>query len=91
MKRYLPALPNLILTDYLEFRWYVSGEHRQTARLARVGKGGKLAPEKDGAEAVTDLLTAFLSHEAEPINTPRTCPSHGPANALHPGHDCDGL
>jgi hypothetical protein len=27
MKRYLPALPNLILTDYLEFRWYVSGEY----------------------------------------------------------------
>lgn len=22
MRRYLPALPNLILTDYLEFRWY---------------------------------------------------------------------
>ena len=35
MKRYLPALPNLILTDYLEFRWYVDGEHRQTARPAR--------------------------------------------------------
>jgi hypothetical protein len=72
MKRYLPALPNLILTDYLEFRWYVDGEHRQTARLARVGKGGKLAPEKNGVEAVTDLLTAFLSREAEPINDPKT-------------------
>ena len=72
MKRYLPALPNLILTDYLEFRWYVEGEHRQTARLARVGKGGKLAPEKNGVEAVTDLLTAFLSREAEPINDPKT-------------------
>ena len=23
LKRYLKALPNLILTDYLEFRWYV--------------------------------------------------------------------
>ena len=29
MKRYLPALPNLILTDYLGFRWYLSGEHRE--------------------------------------------------------------
>jgi hypothetical protein len=72
MKRYLHALPSLILTDYLEFRWYVDGEHRQTARLARVGKGGKLAPEKNGAEAVTDLLTAFLAREAEPINDPKT-------------------
>jgi len=72
MKRYLPALPNLILTDYLEFRCYVDGEHRQAARLARVGKGGKLAPEKDGSEAVTDLLAAFLAREAEPINDPKT-------------------
>jgi hypothetical protein len=71
LKRYLPALPNLILTDYLEFRWYVGGEYRQTARLARAGKGGKLSPEKDGAEAVTQLLTEFLSHETEPINSPK--------------------
>jgi hypothetical protein len=71
MKRYLPALANLILTDYLEFRWYINGEHRQSARLARVGKGGKLAPEKDGATAVTDLLSAFLSRKAEPINDPK--------------------
>jgi hypothetical protein len=72
MKRYLPALANLILTDYLEFRWYINGEHRQTARLARVGKGGKLAPEKDGATAVTDLLSGFLSRQSEPINDPKT-------------------
>ena len=72
MKRYLSALPNLILTDYLEFRWYVDGEYRQTARLARVGKGDKLVLEKNGAEAVTDLLTGFLAHEAEPINDPKT-------------------
>ena len=25
MKRYLKALHNLILTDYVEFRWYVNG------------------------------------------------------------------
>jgi hypothetical protein len=72
MKRYLSALPNLILTDYLEFRWYVDGHRRgDPARLARVPKGGKLTPEKGGAEAVTQLLTAFLSHEAEPINSPK--------------------
>jgi len=28
LKRYLKALNNLILTDYLEFRWYVNGELR---------------------------------------------------------------
>jgi hypothetical protein len=72
MKRYLPALPNLILTDYLEFRWYVDGQRRgDPARLVRVIKGGKLAPEKGGADAVTDLLTAFLAREAQPINAPK--------------------
>ena len=72
MKRYLPALPNLILTDYLEFRWYVNGEHRQSARLARVRKGGKLVAEMDGSATVTELLSAFLSHQPEPINDPKT-------------------
>jgi len=72
MKRYLPALPNLILTDYLEFRWYIGGNRRQSARIARVSKGGKLVPEKDGAKAVSDLLTEFLSQKAEPINDPKT-------------------
>lgn len=41
MHRYRDALPNLILTDYVEFRWYVKGERRETARrsraLARLG------------------------------------------------------
>jgi hypothetical protein len=34
LKRYRTRLGNLILTDYLEFRWYVQGEHRLTACLA---------------------------------------------------------
>jgi len=33
LKRYRKSLSNLILTDYLEFRWYVDGERRFTARL----------------------------------------------------------
>lgn len=55
MRQYLAALPNLILTDYLEFRWYVDGERRLSARLAHVGKGRKLiaeAPASGGSAAV---------------------------------------
>jgi predicted helicase len=72
MRRYLPALHNLILTDYLEFRWYIGGEHRQTVRLARTSKAGKLTPEEGGARAVSDLLSAFLTQEAQPITDPKT-------------------
>ena len=35
LKRYRKALDNLILTDYLEFRWFVGGDLRRTACLAR--------------------------------------------------------
>ena len=37
MKRYLGSLGNRILTDYIEFRWYVGGQHRLTARLTKSG------------------------------------------------------
>ena len=32
LQRYLGSLTKLILTDYLEFRWYVDGEKRLSAR-----------------------------------------------------------
>ena len=32
LHRYLGSLDNLILTDYLEFRWYVRGGHRLNDR-----------------------------------------------------------
>jgi len=40
--RYRPALPNLILTNFLEFRWYVNGDHRKTIRLGEVADHHKL-------------------------------------------------
>ena len=71
LKRHLPVLSNLIFTDYLEFRRYVNGEHRHSASLASVAKGGKLAAEKDGPQATSDLMTGFLEQEAQHINDPR--------------------
>ena len=71
MTRYRRALPNLVLTDYLEFRWYADGELRTAARLARTGAGGKLTAEKGGAEAVGKLLGDFLAHQPAPIASPQ--------------------
>ena len=42
-KRYRESLPNLLLTNYTEFRWYVDGEPRMTARLATLKGDGKLS------------------------------------------------
>ncbi len=46
--RYREGLPNWILTDYLEFRWFVVGEKRLTARVARLDSKHKLQPMPDG-------------------------------------------
>jgi hypothetical protein len=70
IRRYLESLGNLILTDYLEFRWYVRGEHRLTARLAQVGIKDRLRIEKEGEGRVTELLTAFLKAEVPTVANP---------------------
>src|ERR1017187_956577 len=63
LKRYLASLPNLLLTDYLEFRWFVDGKKRETFRLATLQPGGKLAPvSAEEMERAKSLLLAFLSH-----------------------------
>ena len=71
LKRYRDALPNLILTDYVEFRWYVAGEHRQTARLARLDRRGNLKADPKGLQAVSTLLRDFIAHTPQAIATPR--------------------
>lgn len=72
LKRYRAGLSNLILTDYLEFRWYVRGEYRLSARLARLTKTtGKLKYLKDGAVSVERLLEAFLTADVPTVMNPR--------------------
>jgi len=61
-KRYLPSLDNLILTDYIEFRLYINGEKKLSARLAEE-TGGKFKITEEGKEKVLQLLNVFLSHE----------------------------
>ena len=48
LKRYRASLPNLILTDYLEFRWYTEGELRESARIGRLDGSGGITSEREG-------------------------------------------
>ena len=62
LKRYLASLPNLLLTDYVEFRWFVDGKKRETFRLATLQPGSKLAPvSAEEIERAKSLLLAFLT------------------------------
>ncbi|MEK7353021.1 MAG: N-6 DNA methylase, partial [Chloroflexota bacterium] len=75
LQRYLKAFHNLVLTNYLEFRWYVHGEHRLTVWLGDV-KNNKVKPYKDGLQKTAELLDSFLKHEPEPINNPKELAQH---------------
>lgn len=71
LKRYRDSLTNLVLTDYLEFRWYVDGEYRLKAHLGSPTKDGKIRRDKEGMPEVAELLTNFLSHQAEGVGAPK--------------------
>jgi len=57
---------NLILTNYLELRWYVDGKLKQTAAIAYLEKDTIIAHEK--TEEVVQLLQLFLGYRAKDIN-----------------------
>ena len=69
LKRYRESLNNLILTDYLEFRWYVEGEERDRARLGTVTRDGKVRSTRDGIGTVSHLLQGFFAQEAPMLGT----------------------
>ncbi|MDP2896754.1 MAG: N-6 DNA methylase [bacterium] len=82
LARYRNALPNLILTNYLEFRWYVRSKKRLEARLATIPSSNKLKPVAEGAEEVSRLLESFILQEPEPIADPKDLALHM-ANLAH--------
>ena len=84
LTRYRESLSNLILTDYLEFRWYKDGEKQASARIAYLGDSGKLRPNRDGQAKVAAMLQrlsrARAAHRRQ-ARGPR--PSYGRPGAHH--------
>ncbi len=68
IKRYLESNIgyNLIITNYLEFRWYVDGECEKTAKLANLEQG-QLILVSD-LQPITELLQSFINQKAKDIN-----------------------
>jgi predicted helicase len=69
LKRYY-NLPNLILTDFLEFRWYTDGKERFKVSLGAIANG-KLKFDADGEAQVEELLRGFLQHKTPPAKDSR--------------------
>ena len=67
LKRYMKH-SNLILTNYLEFRWYVNGEKRETVRIAKVAKG-KIVRISRAYGDLTELLRRFAQQTTQSVNS----------------------
>lgn len=70
LMRYRGALENLLLTDYLEFRWYRDGDLVASATIARPSTTG--LDEIPGSDkGLIDLLTQFLAHAPTEVSDSR--------------------
>lgn len=69
LKRYLEALPNLLLTNYLDFIWFVGGEKRLEISLGSVD-GHQIKPANDAAVQWNALITSFVNEVSPTIFTP---------------------
>ena len=67
LKRYRDALPNLILTNYTDFRWYTDGELRAVSRLAEHSED-RLSVGREGISNTDEILSVFLDHSPEPVS-----------------------
>ncbi|MDW8016006.1 MAG: adenine methyltransferase [Bacteroidia bacterium] len=65
LKRYLETFPNLILTDFYEFRLYREGKLLKQVILADavIAQRVKEPPPARGAKGCDELLTQFLSYQ----------------------------
>ena len=72
LQRYRDGLPNLVLTDYVEFRWYVDGErHDDAPRAGRSDGQGGVKYDGAGASEVADLLGTFFDADAPMVDNSR--------------------
>jgi len=70
-KRFLAGLPNLIYTDYLEYRWYCNGEKRMTVTIVKQDAKGKLKKDRDGIENWIGMMTQFFATRTITVGSPK--------------------
>lgn len=76
MKRYLESLDNLILTDYLEFRFYRDGKKVDTVRIGELGAwfqtdAPTIKPLPENFEKLETLLADFIGFQGQTIKSPK--------------------
>jgi predicted helicase len=68
--RYRGSLDNLIITDYLEFRFFRSGDPTATARIGQV-INGRIKAVPDEFDRFTALIADFAAWQGQTITSPK--------------------
>ena len=68
LKRYLESLDNLILTDYLEFRFFLHGQKVETIRIAEID-GNSIRPLPENFDRLKTLLIDFAAFQGQTIKS----------------------
>jgi hypothetical protein len=71
LKRYLANLPNLILTDYINFIWFRNEKEVDRAHIAKFDSKGNLKLDTEALPRLEQLFENFLKVEPEKIADPR--------------------
>lgn len=71
LRRYRSSLNNLILTDYLEFRWYLLGEKRQVIQVGNLTSSGTVKASVESIPTAMDLIRAFYAQEVPILARPK--------------------
>lgn len=68
--RYKSSLSNLIITDYLEFRFFLDGELVSEIRLADIQNDNTIKPITESFKHFIDLITSFSTQVSQSITSP---------------------
>lgn len=68
LTRYRASLDNLILTDYVEFRFYRNGKHVSTAKIGTIKKNRIVAEEEQWTKILT-LIQEFCAYQGQTIKS----------------------
>ena len=66
--RYLDSLPNLIITDYLDFIFYREGEEVASVKIAEID-GKSILPLKDNFKTFRALVGDFVAYQGQTIKS----------------------
>lgn len=68
--RYKKSLNNLIITDYIEFRFFLDGEQVTKIKLAEIKADNSISPLTDNFEHFIALLSNFATQVSQNIKSP---------------------